>query len=400
MREIKQAVILAAGKGERLHPLTGLRPKVMLPVANKPLLQYVVEALAANGITDIIVVVGYRREQVQDSLGGGEELGVRIRYIEQAHQLGTADALWSARDVVDDDFLVLPGDNLISAETIQPLLTADREAMLVKETGSPFHYGMVVEENGWAVEIVEKPGDPISRWVNTGNYRLSRDVLAYLPNQVDLPTALQQRINDEHMIQVKPTGGVWLDANYPSDLLDLNDWALRGIQPSDEGEHGEGVIVKGPVVIGRNTRLRGHCYVVGPVVIGSGSELGPYTCLFPGTVIGHNVSIGSFTEIRNSVIEDSVQIGPHSLVHRSFIAQGCAFAGGTVARGARTSNLGSDADIEESANVDASAGVVVGEYVDAGYGTTFAPGVLVGKGVRIADFSHIRENVPEDAVVL
>jgi len=105
---MKQAVILAAGEGQRLRPFTVNKPKTMLAIADKPILQYVVESLAQNGIRNIAIVVGYRREQIFDYMGDGEQLGVNIVYVTQERQLGTAHALMQAKDIVEDEFLACP----------------------------------------------------------------------------------------------------------------------------------------------------------------------------------------------------------------------------------------------------------------------------------------------------
>lgn len=118
MERIKQAIILAAGEGQRLRPFTASKPKVMLPIANKPILQYVVEALAANGVHEIIMVVGYCREKVQDYFSSGESFGASIRYVVQHQQLGTAHALWQARNLAAERFLVLLGDNIIEPDNL------------------------------------------------------------------------------------------------------------------------------------------------------------------------------------------------------------------------------------------------------------------------------------------
>jgi NDP-sugar pyrophosphorylase family protein len=130
---MKQAVILAAGEGQRLRPFTVTRPKVMLSIGGKPILEYVIEALAQNGIRKIVVVVGYRKEQIFDHFGNGEQLGVEIVYLTQDRQLGTAHALGQARSVVEKEFLVLGGDNLIDAETIAGFVSAGPPAMLLKQ---------------------------------------------------------------------------------------------------------------------------------------------------------------------------------------------------------------------------------------------------------------------------
>jgi glucose-1-phosphate thymidylyltransferase len=140
---MKQAVILAAGEGQRLRPFTVAKPKVMLSIAGKPMLQYVVEALAQNGIRNIVLVVGYRREQIFDYMGSGEKFGVDITYITQERQLGTAHALAQVRAVTDSEFLVLPGDNLIGAGAITRFLAAGPVSMLVRRVDNPARYGVV-----------------------------------------------------------------------------------------------------------------------------------------------------------------------------------------------------------------------------------------------------------------
>jgi glucose-1-phosphate thymidylyltransferase len=393
MTKVSQAVVLAAGRGERLHPLTSLRPKVLLPVANKPILRYVLEALAANGIGDIVVVVGYRRERVQDALGSGDELGVRIRYVVQEQQLGTGDALRGALKLAGPQFLVLPGDNMIAPETIAPLLEAQGETILVKEEGSPYHYGLVVAEDGRVVRLVEKPGLPLSRWVNTGNYLLTSRIFSYLEEHQDLTAAIQHMVDDQQSVRIQNTTGPWLDANYPWDLLELNNVALGKLSPMPTPQREEGVVIKGPVNVGKNTIIRANSYLVGPLLIGSGSEIGPNACVFPSTTVGDNVVIGPFTEVRNSIIEDSVRIGAHSLVQDSLIAGGCTFEGRLAIASGRIT-------IPDGEGRVVRAGAVIADYAEVGYDVTFASGIMVGKGVHVRGGKRIAENIPEDALVL
>ena len=130
---MKQAVILAAGEGKRLRPFTTSKPKAMLSIAGKPILQYTIEALAEKGIRNILLVVGYKKEQIFDYIGSGEALNVDINYAEQPKQLGTANALMQVKSLVDDEFLVLPGDKLIDKETISEFISVKPMAMLTKK---------------------------------------------------------------------------------------------------------------------------------------------------------------------------------------------------------------------------------------------------------------------------
>ena len=394
MASLTQAVVLAAGRGERLAPLTSLRPKVMLPVANKPILQYVLEALASNGIRDVILVVGYCRENVQDALGSGESLGIRIRYVVQEQQLGTGHALATVRGLTDKRFLVVPGDNLVSADTLRPLLESTDDAILVRESGSPFHYGLVMVRDGKVSHFAEKPGVQLSRWVNTGNYLLSSDVFPYLDEESELPAALQRMVDDGHTFRIVSTEETWLDATYPWDLLNLNNIALSQMQSSIEGEREEGVVIKGPVRIGKGSVIRAYSYLVGPLVIGEGTEIGPYTSVFPGSSIGNNVVLAPFTEVRNSIVENSVRIGSHSLVTNAIIGEGCTFGARLHARGGQVTLQGLGGEYRTQ------GGAVLAEYVEAGHDVSLNAGVLVGKGTRIGNGRQITNDIPEDAWVL
>ena len=133
MERIEQAVVLAAGEGQRLRPFTASKPKVMIHIANKPILRYVIEAAAKNGIRKISVVVGYRKDQVMDYFGAGDRFDVEIEYVEQRVQLGAAHALKQVEGVARGRFLVLSGDNIIEPSTISKIMDAEPNTVLVKE---------------------------------------------------------------------------------------------------------------------------------------------------------------------------------------------------------------------------------------------------------------------------
>ena len=191
---MKQAVILAAGEGQRLRPFTVTKPKVMLSIADKPILQYVIESLAQNGIRNIVLVVGYRKEQIFDYIGSGEQLGVDIVYITQERQLGTAHALAQAKAVIKNDFLVLPGDNLIEADTIARFVTTKPDSVLVKMVDNPVRYGVVTIEEGVVKDIMEKPKEAKSNIVNTGIYAFTTEIFNFVEAELDIPDVLNKML--------------------------------------------------------------------------------------------------------------------------------------------------------------------------------------------------------------
>ena len=306
---MKQAVILAAGEGQRLRPFTVTKPKVMLSVAGKPILSYVVESLAQNGIRNIVLVVGYGKEQVFDYMGSGEQFGVNISYVTQESQLGTAHALAQAKAATENEFLVLPGDKLIEANTIAQFVAMRPEAVLVKRVDNPTRYGVVTIDSGVVKDIVEKPKEARSNIINTGIYAFSKEIFNFIEPELDIPDVLNNMIAQGKPVRAQKTDGTWLDVVYPWDILSLNDAVLRQIQAKLGGTIETGVLVKGLVTVGKDTVIRSNSYIAGPVVIGDNCDIGPNVCLLPATSIGNNVVVSPFSEIKNSVIGNDVSIG-------------------------------------------------------------------------------------------
>ncbi|MFC1942316.1 bifunctional sugar-1-phosphate nucleotidylyltransferase/acetyltransferase [Chloroflexota bacterium] len=371
---MKQAIVLAAGEGQRLRPFTVNRPKTMLSIAGKPILRYVVESLAENGIRKIILVVGYQKEQVYDYMGAGERFGVEITYISQENQLGTAHALLQARAIAEDEFLVLPGDNLIEAGTISDFIHARPEAVLVKRVNNPMGYGVVKIDRGEVKDIEEKPKEAGSNIVNTGIYAFTTGIFKYAESVLDIPDAMNNMIAEGHTVNALETGGTWLDVVYPWDILSLNDAVLRRMKASLGGTIETGVSLKGQVSVGEDTVIHPGTCIWGPVVIGRGCSIGPNVCIMQATSIGDNVVIEPFTEIKNSVIGDDVSIAAGGIISDSVIDKGCVIKERFTACGGQSevringecptvivgAMLGEDCNIDS--NVVAQPGVIVGNY--------------------------------------
>ena len=391
---IEQAVILGAGEGQRLRPFTVLKPKVMISIANKPMLQYVVEALAVNGVRHIIMVVGYRKEQVQDYCGSGEKLGVEIDYIVQKQQLGTAHALRQAKDVVEDRFLVLPGDNIIKPDTIARLVEAEQSIILLKNQENISKYGVVTVSKGLVEDIVEKPKEATSNLVNTGIYALDRGIFEFVETEVELPMALKNMMARGYEIAAQETDNTWLDAVYPWDILMLNDIALGAISPGVGGIIEKGVTMKGPVSIGRGAVIRAGSYLVGPLIIGENTEIGPHTCIFPATSIGDHVTISPFSQIRNSVIGNSVQIGPGSILEDSIVDRSSVL-------GAHFTASSGEAVIEvEGEYHKVHIGAMVGEHCDIEGNVIARPGVILGNHCRVGALKLLSGKIPDGSLVV
>jgi bifunctional UDP-N-acetylglucosamine pyrophosphorylase/glucosamine-1-phosphate N-acetyltransferase len=150
-----ECVVLAAGEGKRMRPLTAKRPKVMLPLANRPMMEHLVLAAREAGITDFIFVVGYGEREIRRHFGDGSGFGIQIRYAPQRQQRGTADALRSARDFVTGPFLLLNGDMILKYPDIANLCSCQAPCMSSSTTDHPQDYGVVVVENGLVATLEE-----------------------------------------------------------------------------------------------------------------------------------------------------------------------------------------------------------------------------------------------------
>jgi len=389
---MKQAVILAAGEGQRLRPFTATKPKVMLSIAGKPILQYVVESLAQNGIRNIVLVVGYRREQVFDYMGSGERFGVDITYITQERQLGTAHALAQAKAVTESEFLVLSGDNLIEADTITRFVAVKPEAMLVKRVDNPARYGVVTIENGMVKDIVEKPEEAKSNVVNTGIYAFTTEIFSFIEAQFGIPDALNNMLAQGYPISAQEADGTWLDVVYPWDILSINDAVLRQIRTNLGGTIETGVSLKGLVSVGKDTIIRSSSYIVGPVVIGNNCDIGPSVGILPATSIGDNVVISSFSSVKNSVIGNDVNIGPGCIIQDSVIDSGCIIKGHFTA-------YSGEADVKVDEHRLVNIGAMLGESCNLGNNVVAQPGVIVGNHCQVQALKLLSGRLPDKSLV-
>jgi len=323
-----KAVILAAGEGLRCRPLTLTRSKVMIPVANKPVIEHIINAVAENGVKDIILVVGYKKERIMDHFGDGFELGVKISYVFQDVQLGTAHAVNQVKEHIDGDFIVLNGDNLIDAGTISDLLAGkDGEATLLAiEREETSGYGIVIPENRKVKKILEKPKEVISHLINAGIYVFSPEIFDEIDQtslsetgEYAITDTIQQMIEKGKNVSFVESRSMWLDSIHSWNFLTANSILLEKSAQDIKGTIEKGASIKGKVMVGEGSIIRAGCYIVGPVIIGKNCDIGPNTVILPSTSIGDNITITSSVEIHNSIIMNDVQVGCNSYISNSII---------------------------------------------------------------------------------
>lgn len=383
-----QAVILAAGEGKRVRPLTRSRPKALIPVANRPIIEYVIDALLKNGIRDIIVVVGYRKEQVTRFLN---QLDVPVEVVVQQKQLGTAHALLCAESKIKGDFLVLPGDNYIDPHSIAKIAGISN-AMLVREHPNPSNFGVVMLQDGYVTEIVEKPEHAQSLMVSTGIYSLKKEIFSYMQGN-DLTDAISAMIHKGIQIQGVPADD-WQDAIFAWDLLKMNRRLLHQIPPSKEGVTSRQTIIQGVVHIGKGTTIGPNTVITGPVVIGNDCTIGPNCCILPDTSIGSRVTLEPFTLLGNTIIMDDTSVGSHSRIVDTIIGERCTLADHTSA--SASSGL---IEIEGTA-IRSEFGAILGDTVVSGPFSTYRNSIL-GNNVTIEGQGRITSRIiPDGSTVI
>ncbi|NMB79943.1 MAG: NTP transferase domain-containing protein [Methanomicrobiales archaeon] len=383
-----QAVILAAGEGKRVRPLTRSRPKALIPVANRPIIEYVIDALIKNGIRDIIVVVGYRKEQVTRFLN---QLDLNVDVVVQTKQLGTAHALQCAESKITGDFLVLPGDNYIDPHSVARI-AGTQNAILVREHPNPSNFGVVMLQDGYVTEIVEKPEHAQSLMVSTGIYSLKKEIFSYIQGN-DLTDAIAAMIRDGIPVQGVPADD-WQDAIFAWDLLKMNRRLLSSLPPAREGTISRQAIIQGPVRIGKGTIIGPNTVITGPVVIGNDCTIGPNCCILPNTSIGSRVTLEPFTMMGDTLVMDDTSIGSHSRIMDSVIGERC-----NLADHSSTSTATGLMEIEGTA-ILSQFGAILGDTVTSGPFSTYRNTIL-GNNVTVEGSGRIISRIiPDGSTVI
>ncbi len=376
-----KAVIFAAGKSTRTHPLTLTRPKPLLPIANKPILEHQIEAL--KGIVDgIVLIVGYKQEMLRDHFGDSFN-EMPIQYVEQKEQRGTGHALLQCAGIVNEPFIAHNGDDLYAREDLERLAQHD-QAALAKTVEDPRLYGIFeVGENNRVVRLVEKPKEVFSNLANIGAYKFTPaifDILRDTPpserGEIEITSAIQT-IARQSEFTVVEIEGYWHPIGYAWDLLDANAHILdTSLHESHKGRISPAAHLEGIVSVGYGTIIRPGVVIEGPVVIGENCEIGPNCYIRPGTSIGNHCKVGQGTELKNTILMNNAKVPHLSYVGDSVIGEGANLGCGTV-----TANFRHDGGNHRSmingkliSTGRRKLGAIIGDHVHTGIHTSIYPG--------------------------
>lgn len=411
-----KAVILSAGEGTRMRPLTLSRPKTMIPVGGKPIVQYNVEALRDAGVKDILMIVGYHEEMVKAHFKDGIELGVNISYVTQKERLGTAHAIGMAEEHMDGPFIVLNGDIIIDPDLLGELISkydsGDAQSMMIlTEVENPSAFGVVEMDGEWVIKIVEKPkkGEEPSNLINTGIYVFNRDIFSCIDKtpisargEYEITDSLQMQMDDGLNVMGLKTDKKWIDVGRPWELLEINEQILSTMKCDIQGEIEKEVNINGTIVLGKGSIIRSGTYIQGPIYIGENCDIGPNTYLRGHTYLGNNVSVGNAVEIKNSIIMDGTNVNHLTYVGDSIIGARCNIAAGTNIANLRFDDNTIKMTIkgERVHTGRRKLGVVFGDNVKTGINSSFNPGVNVGMNCKIGSGTVIYRDIESNKIVL
>ena len=317
MEDLK-GLILSGGKGTRLRPITHTSAKQLVPVANKPVLFYGIEAMAAAGIREVgIIIAPETGDEIREAVGDGVRFGVRITYIVQDAPLGLAHAVLTAESFLGSaSFVMYLGDNLLQggiADLVSGFRSGEPEALiLLTPVPDPEHYGVAeLDGDGAVVRLVEKPREPTTDLALVGVYmftpRIHAAARAITPSgrgELEITDAIQRLVDDGRRVEPHVVRGWWKDTGRLDDMLEANRLILDTLERRIDGEL-EDASVEGRVVVEQGARLE-RCTVRGPAIVGAGAVLrdayvGPYT------------AIGARCVIENAEVEHSILLEDSSV---------------------------------------------------------------------------------------
>ena len=412
-----KAVLLAAGEGVRLLPITATRPKHLIKIVGKPILQYCIEAVKNAGITEAIIVTHYKGDSIRKYFGDGEKLGLKISYVEQKQILGTGNAAEVAEPYVEDDFVLIYGDLLFGQDAVKNVLQLYKPGKTAAVIGvvpidKPENYGIIeLDKQKRVKSIVEKPvvGKAPSNLANAGVYVFGREVFDKL-KQIKASVRGEWELTDavtflaqegKTVLAAELSKDDWFDVGRPWDLLDANVWALNRMEHRVLGTVEQGAHLIGPVYVAESARIRSGAYIEGPVFIDEEADVGPNCFLRSGTSLGKKVRVGNACEIKNSLIMDGTHVGHLSYVGDSILGEKCNLGAGTVTANLRFDDGKIKMMIKDKV-VDTGRrklGAILGDNVKTGIKSLFMPGVKVGANSWVGPNLMVERDVPADSMV-
>lgn len=396
--------MLAAGEGKRMHPLTYTQPKVMLPIANKPVIEWNLIHAKQAGITEFLFVVGYRDEDVRSYFQDGAYWNVHIEYVNQGKPQGTGHAVSIIESFVDD-FIVLCGDTIFNTIDIKKIID-QKNSIGLYQVKNPEEYGIVETEKDTLIKIHEKMKKPFTNLINAGIYHFDKSLFTAL-HQVEKSPRGEYELTDaiNQLTKRNPFNTYlltdWQDVGYAWNLLDANKTMLERKDYTQEGTIEKEAILKGNVAVGKNSIVRSGSYIEGPVIIGENCKIGPNCYIRPYTTIGDNCHVGNACEIKNSIIMNNTNVPHHNYVGDSVIGRECNLGSGTKIANLRLDkkNINVTLNSNHITTGRRKLGVIMGDNVQTGINSMINTGTLIGNNVFVGPGAIITGEIQPSAKI-
>ncbi|HID71662.1 MAG TPA: glucose-1-phosphate thymidylyltransferase [Thermoplasmata archaeon] len=413
-----KALILAAGLGTRMRPLTSSIPKPLIPVAGKPFLEHTITNLKEMGVRDIYILLGWLQEKVRSYFGKGEKLGVKISYLRQEKQLGTAHAVSMAeKEMGNEDFLCINGDVLVTKEIIETLLKRYKETggtvMSVYQVSDPSNFGIVaLDKEGKVKDIIEKPKHPVSSLINAGVYIFTSTIFEAIKKTKISPrgeyeiTESLRHLMEKENIYASNIWGDWLELGHSWDLLNVNEILMKKqFEEMKEsrilGTVEPNVAIKGKVIIEEGSEIKSGSYIEGPVIIGKNCVIGPNAYLRAYSYLVEKCKVGAASEIKNTIMMNGSKAPHHNYVGDSIIGMNCNLGSGT-----KVANLRLDEKnikmVSKGKTYDTGRkklGVIMGDNVKTGINAVINVGTIIGENSCIGPGAKVSGNIAPNSFI-
>ena len=384
---IENALILAAGKGTRMWPLTENVPKPLLPISGVPIIKRQIDELKKVGVKKVYILIGYQMNEIPNYLDKNET-EIKIDYIVQEEQKGTGHAVKMAENKIKGSFYCLNGDIIISAKNLKKINNCNDMAMMVTAVEDGSNFGAVKEKNGYLVSIIEK-GKSGKCKINAGIFIFNEAIFTAINNtkesirgEYELTDALELVSNQIEVIEFE---GKWRDIGNPWDLISANEYYIEDNKEEINGEIEDKVFINGNITLGKGSLIKSGTYIEGNVWIGENCVVGPNAYLRKGTVLCGANKIGAFSEVKNSIFLEGAKAPHHNYVGDSIIGENSNLGSGT-----KIANLRFDKRTIEvkhkGKKIDSGRrklGAIIGSNVSTGINASINAGTILGNYTKI-----------------
>lgn len=379
-----------------MHPLTETKAKPLLKVAGKPIIEHNIDVLREK-VEEVIVVAGYKIEQFRERYSNED----KIRIVEQEEALGTADAALKAEEFVEENAVILNGDDIYGEQLGN--LKQKYKAVLAAEVENPSDYGVFQVKGGEVTGIEEKPEEPPSKLVNTGCFKVQSDFFQLLEQveksergEYEITDALNEYLDGAEIVEAER----WLPCSYPWQLIDANEELIEKIEERRNEDIHESAKVHGKVKIEEGAKIRENTVIEGPAIVKSGCEVGPSAYIRTGTVLEEDVHVGK-SEVKNSVIGRGSNVPHFNYIGDSYVSEDVNLGAGTKTANSRGDgkNVYMEVKGELKDTGREKFGAVIGANAKIGMNCSIKTGRKIGANAATDSHEKVSSNIGNGEVL-